>query len=81
MYSDQRTETLEQYVRLCLKGDFILLQVNMECNVEGRVFIYDILQCIYRGEDIEFKLRYVFAEHMVRSISANCRIVAKILLA
>lgn len=53
----------------------------MEYNVEGRVFMYDILLGVYRAEDIKFKLRNVFAEHIVRFRSANCRIVAKILLA
>jgi hypothetical protein len=36
---------------------------------------------VYRGEDIKFKLRNVFAENMLRSKSADYRIVAKILLA
>jgi len=44
------------------------------------VFVYDTLQGVYRGEDIKFKLRNLFAEHMERSKSANCRRVAKILL-
>jgi hypothetical protein len=54
----------------------------MVYNFEGRVFIYlyDILQGVYRGEDIKFRLRDVFSEYMVRSKSGNCRIVAKILL-
>jgi len=42
---------------------------------------YKIYIVVYCGEDTKFKLRNVFAEHMVRSKSANCRIVAKILLA
>jgi hypothetical protein len=58
-----------------------LLQDKMEYKVKGRVFIYDILQGVYHGEDITFKLRNVFAEHMVRSRSAYYRIVVKSLLA
>jgi len=53
----------------------------MKWNVEGRVLIYDKLQGVYRGEYIKFELYNLFAEHMERSKSANCRIVANILLA
>jgi len=47
---------------MCLKGDFILLQDNMEYNVEGSIFIYDILQGVYNKEYIKFKLRNVCSE-------------------
>jgi hypothetical protein len=52
----------------------------MEYNVEGSIFIYDILQGVYNKEYKKFKLRNVLAELTVSSISKNCRIVAKVLL-
>jgi hypothetical protein len=52
----------------------------MEYNVEGSIFIYDILQGVYNKEYIKFKLHNVCSFLTVRSIPTNCRIVAKILL-
>jgi hypothetical protein len=52
----------------------------MEYNVEGSIFIYDILQGVYNKEYIKFNLHNVFAELNGTFHINNCRIVAKILL-
>lgn len=56
------------------------MQDNMEYNVEGSIFIYDILQGVYNKEYIKFNLHNVFAELNGTFHINNCRIVAKILL-